>query len=121
VGDPLVCARSPINYPSLVAAALDVSAFVDRTCGSASFDDLAAVQKVGFFGLPLGTAPPQFDALDESVELITIGMGGNDIGLPDFAVGCLNVVPIRSVRPRSAVPARRPSSPTASTRRRRRS
>ncbi|MBP6729086.1 MAG: SGNH/GDSL hydrolase family protein [Microthrixaceae bacterium] len=94
VGDPLVCARSPINYPSLVAAALDVSAFVDRTCGSASFDDLAAVQKVGFFGLPLGTAPPQLDALDESVELITIGMGGNDIGLPDFAVGCLNVVPI---------------------------
>jgi lysophospholipase L1-like esterase len=46
-------------------------------------------------GVPLnGTAPPQFDALHAGVDLVTVGIGGNDVGFVNEAESCLNLVPV---------------------------
>src|SRR3954465_15193419 len=74
-GEPIDCGRSDHNYPSLVAAALKPKVFTDVSCGSAQTKDMTAPQT----GLPAGgTNPPQFNALGPSVDLVTVGIGGND-------------------------------------------
>lgn len=74
--DPLGCGRSTNNYPSFLAAALDVETYVDVSCGGARTDHMTAEQAV-----IAGSNPPQFDALDDEIDLVTIGIGGNDFGV----------------------------------------
>lgn len=74
--DPLGCGRSTNNYPALLAAALDVDSYVDVSCGGARTDHMTESQDVF-----AGTNPPQFDALDDVTDLVTIGIGGNDFGV----------------------------------------
>jgi lysophospholipase L1-like esterase len=83
VGTPLGCARSDHDYPSLVARALGVATFVDVSCSSAVTADMTAPQSV-----PLGTNAPQFDGLRADARLVTVGIGGNDVGLVEAAVTC---------------------------------
>jgi lysophospholipase L1-like esterase len=84
-GDPIDCGRSDHNYPSLVAEALKAREFRDVSCGSAETKDMTAPQT----GLPAGgTNPPQFNALSPGVDLVTIGIGGNDAGLVGVAEDC---------------------------------
>src|SRR3954447_3515744 len=84
-GDPIDCGRSDHNYPSLVAAALKPKVFTDVSCGSAQTKDMTAPQT----GLPAGgTNPPQFNALGPNVDLVTVGIGGNDAGLVGVAEDC---------------------------------
>jgi lysophospholipase L1-like esterase len=84
-GQPIDCGRSDHNYPSLVAAALKVSTFVDVSCGSAETRHMTEPQT----GLPLGgTNPPQFNALRPDATLVTVGIGGNDAGLVGVAEKC---------------------------------
>ncbi len=88
---PLDCAQSSTNYPRQVAAALGVRTFRDATCGSATSDHFVQPQR----GLPLGgVAPPQFDKLTRTTDLVTVGIGGNDIGLAEAITGCLNLLPV---------------------------
>lgn len=78
------CGRSDHNYPHLVAAALTVGRFTDASCGSATTEDMAGQQP-----LPGGlTNGPQLDALDAGVDLVTLGIGGNDIGFGEIIVTC---------------------------------
>ena len=80
------CLRSSGNYPALVAEALDVS-YVDVSCGGASTASLVGTQQTS-----TGPVPPQFDALEESTELVTIGIGGNDLSLfSDLVSTCVQV------------------------------
>jgi lysophospholipase L1-like esterase len=45
--------------------------------------------------LPLGgTAAPQFDKLSPTTDLVTLGIGGNDIGLATDIEACLSLVPV---------------------------
>ncbi|WP_433756882.1 SGNH/GDSL hydrolase family protein [Nocardia sp. CA-135398] len=83
------CSRSAVNYPSLVAKELGVATFKDVTCGGATLDDLANPQR----GVVSGTAAPQFDALTPDTTLVTMTMGGNDIGLASQALRCGNLLP----------------------------
>ncbi|WP_433623914.1 SGNH/GDSL hydrolase family protein [Nocardia sp. CA-120079] len=83
------CARSAVNYPSLVAKELGVATFQDVTCGGATLRDLASPQR----GVVSGTAAPQFDALTPDTTLVTMTMGGNDIGLASQALRCGNLLP----------------------------
>ena len=83
VGTPVGCARSDRNYPSYLARALGVATFVDVSCSSATTTDMTAPQSV-----PLGTNPPQFDGLHADARLVTVGIGGNDVGLVGAAVTC---------------------------------
>jgi lysophospholipase L1-like esterase len=83
VGMPLGCARSDHDYPSLVARELGAATFVDVSCSAAVTADMTAPQSV-----PLGSNPPQFDALRDDARLVTVGIGGNDVGLVGAAVTC---------------------------------
>ncbi len=84
-GTPIDCGRSDHNYPSLVMEALGPNEFRDVSCGSAQTKDMTAPQD----GLPAGgTNPPQFNALGANVDLVTIGIGGNDAGLVGVAEDC---------------------------------
>jgi lysophospholipase L1-like esterase len=86
--DPLGCLRSDHNYPHLVAAALSISNFRDASCSGAETEDMTAPQ-----GVSPGPNPPQFDRLDPSTELVTVGIGGNDIGFSEIIENCFASTP----------------------------
>jgi lysophospholipase L1-like esterase len=65
------CGRSDHNYPSLVAGRRQVAAFTDVSCGGATTAEMWR---------PQGANPPQLDALDRHTDLVTLQIGGNDIG-----------------------------------------
>lgn len=88
---PIDCAQSVTNYPHQVAKQLGIRKFRDATCGSAVSDNFTRPQR----GLPLGGVnPPQFDRLTKTTDLVTVGIGGNDIGLAAAITGCLNLFPV---------------------------
>lgn len=76
---PASCYRSDRNYPSLVAQRLHVAPFVDRSCSGADTSDMTASQGSG--------VPPQFDALTPATDLVTVGIGGNDLSLFSAVIG----------------------------------
>ncbi|MFC8525855.1 SGNH/GDSL hydrolase family protein [Nocardia sp. NPDC057227] len=86
---PPMCLRSMVNYPHLVAAALGVTEFRDVTCSGAVLADLAGRQ-TDMDGSPIA---PQYDALSADTTLVTVGIGGNDIGLVGLGLGCVNALP----------------------------
>ncbi|MFF8731859.1 SGNH/GDSL hydrolase family protein [Streptomyces sp. NPDC015171] len=65
------CGRSDHNYPSLVAARRSTAAFTDVSCGGATTAEMWQAQ---------GGNPPQLDALDRHTDLVTVQIGGNDVG-----------------------------------------
>ncbi|MFG3009999.1 SGNH/GDSL hydrolase family protein [Streptomyces cinerochromogenes] len=73
------CGRSDHNYPSLVAARRQVSAFTDVSCGGATTTEMWQAQ---------GTHPPQLDAVDRHTDLVTLQIGGNDIGFGTIIGTC---------------------------------
>ena len=66
---PADCVQSEANYPHLVAAALKLS-LTDVSCGGAKTENFTVAQHED--------QPPQFNALSESTEVVSVGMGGND-------------------------------------------
>ena len=72
----LGCLRSINNYPKQLAAQLQVTAFADVSCGGADTTNMTQPQST-----PLGTFPPQFDALTADTDLVTVGIGGNDFSV----------------------------------------
>lgn len=71
------CTRSDHNYPSLVARRLGVRTFTDATCSAATTLNLTQPQHP-FEG---STIPPQLSSLTKDTDLVTIGIGGNDLNL----------------------------------------
>ncbi|MFJ9785225.1 SGNH/GDSL hydrolase family protein [Amycolatopsis sp. NPDC101161] len=91
---PLDCAQSTSDYPHELAGALGVGTFRDASCGGATTTDFTQPQK-----LPLGgTNPPQFDRLTATTDLVTVGIGGNDIGLASAVTKCLNPLPVSTCK-----------------------
>ncbi|MGN0099303.1 MAG: SGNH/GDSL hydrolase family protein [Dietzia sp.] len=84
---PVACVRTSDAYPTVVARELGVGTFVNATCGGAVVDDFSAVGRTG--------APPQFDALDADTDLVSVTIGGNDVGFAAVIVAC-------AVRPNTA-------------------
>ena len=78
------CARSSRNYPAVAAKALGAT-LTDVSCSGATVED--------FTGSQFAATPPQFDALDAGTDLVTLTIGGNDIGLVQAALTCVNVLP----------------------------
>lgn len=88
---PQDCGQSTRNYPHLTALALGAGVFRDVSCGGATIEDFTQPQT----GLPLGgTNAPQLAALDPSVDVVTVGIGGNDVGFVGLALGCIRVNPL---------------------------
>jgi GDSL-like Lipase/Acylhydrolase family len=84
--DPAIpgCIRSDANYPNLIAPDLDLPAFRDVSCSGAETEDMFATQEVD----PDPDNPPQLNALDRNTKVVTLGIGGNDIGFSDIAKTC---------------------------------
>lgn len=86
---PLGCLRSDHNYPRVVRAGLtDVATFRDPSCSGATTDDMANEQ-----GVTPGPNPAQFESLSPDARVVTLGIGGNDIGFSDIVVNCARYNP----------------------------
>ncbi len=85
-GVPLGCDRSSQAYPALLAARLHLSAaqFRDVSCSGARIADLDGEQSTSD-----GVNPAQLSALSSSTRLVTLGIGGNDIGFADLVERCV--------------------------------
>lgn len=77
------CLRSDQDYPALVAAALHPSSFVNVSCYGAATADMTHPQRT--LG---GSSPPQFSALSAADTLVTVQVGGDDIGFSRIAATC---------------------------------
>jgi hypothetical protein len=86
--DPLGCLRSDHNWAHLAVAQLGRS-LSDVSCSGATTDDMTASQSV----TPGPANPPQFNALDASVQTVTVSIGGNDIGFTSILENCVSVSP----------------------------
>jgi lysophospholipase L1-like esterase len=73
------CGRSNRNYPHLIAARFKLK-LVDVTCGAATIPNV--------LDTPQGSFAPQINVVTPSTKLVTITVGGNDIGYNGTAVAC---------------------------------
>ncbi len=78
------CYQSPFNYPHQIADALGLT-LDDRTCSGAVTENVTDTpQDTGS-----GTAPPQSESLTASTDIVTITIGGNDLGFAGIAQSCV--------------------------------
>ncbi|MFI7604397.1 SGNH/GDSL hydrolase family protein [Micromonospora sp. NPDC049366] len=80
----LNCLRSNRNFPSLVAASAGSSSFADVSCSGATTEDIL-VGGDGQLGI---TLPPQVSAVTSNTALVTVQIGGNDIGFSGIISDC---------------------------------
>ena len=70
--DAFSCGQSSLNYPHLVAKAIDAK-LIDASCGGATTENGTQPQSLG------GESwPPQLDAVTRATDLVTVSLGGND-------------------------------------------
>ncbi|AUG76477.1 hypothetical protein CFP65_1589 [Kitasatospora sp. MMS16-BH015] len=77
-----LCLRSDHNYGHLVAATIGSSAYTDVTCSAAKVNALTSPQYDAF----IKVNDPQLDAVDSATKLVTLGIGGNDLGTSDLGI-----------------------------------
>lgn len=84
-GMPRGCLKSTNNYPSVLARRIGAVTFTDVTCSGARTEDLASRSQP----TRSGPVPPQLEAVRADTRLVTITIGGNDIGLSTNAASCV--------------------------------
>lgn len=89
--EPLGCLRSDRNYPRVARPQIKVTKFIDVSCSGATTKHFAESQ-----GVTPGPNAPQFDALSASTKVVTIGIGGNDIGFSSIVQNCATLDPTSS-------------------------
>ena len=77
------CLRSSHDYGADAAAALPVSGYVDATCTGASTTSMTAPEKVAG-----GTNAPQFSSLAADDSVVTLTIGGDDVGFLGILETC---------------------------------
>jgi GDSL-like Lipase/Acylhydrolase family len=88
---PLGCLKSSNNYPRLAAPGIG-RPLRDASCSGAKTTHMAQPQNVD----PDGPNPPQFDRLSSSTAVVSVTIGGNDIGFSEIAQGCITANPFSS-------------------------
>ena len=83
VGSPAGCLRSTHNYSGDVQAVIRAGRYVDAACTDATTAGMTRPQDT-----VAGTNRPQFDALAARDSLVTITIGGNDIGFSSILATC---------------------------------
>lgn len=89
---PLGCIQSINNYPHLIRPLTGLRHYTDASCSGAQTKHMLESQ-----GVTPGPAKPQFNALTADTKLVTLGIGGNDIGFSSIATDCLSISPFGSV------------------------
>ncbi|MCX4749834.1 SGNH/GDSL hydrolase family protein [Kitasatospora sp. NBC_01287] len=77
-----LCLRSDHNYGHLVAAALGTSSYTDVTCSAAKVKDITGSQ----YDAIIKVNDPQLNAVSAGTKLVTLGIGGNDLGTSDLGI-----------------------------------
>ncbi|HEX5526724.1 MAG TPA: SGNH/GDSL hydrolase family protein [Solirubrobacterales bacterium] len=85
---PLGCLKSDHNYPHLAAPGIGLS-LRDASCSGATTVDMTNPQEVEIDG----PNPPQFNSLDASTTVVSLTIGGNDIGFSEVAESCITLNP----------------------------
>ena len=80
----LNCVRSNRNYPSIVAGTIPSSSFADVSCGGATTGDILNPGS-GQLGQQV---PAQISAVNAATALVSLGIGGNDIGFSSIINTC---------------------------------
>jgi lysophospholipase L1-like esterase len=88
---PLGCLKSSNNYGRIAQRTLAFAEYRDATCSGARTDHMTAAQNVS-----PGPNPPQLDSLSADTRLVTLSIGGNDIGFSDLALDCVSALPFGS-------------------------
>jgi GDSL-like Lipase/Acylhydrolase family len=88
---PLGCLKSDHNYPHLARASIGLS-LRDPSCSGAKTDHMTQAQSIDIDG----PNPPQFNSLDSATKVVSINIGGNDIGFSSIAQGCITLNPFGS-------------------------
>jgi lysophospholipase L1-like esterase len=78
-----LCLRSSENYASLTAGDLGYS-LVDASCAGSTTVNMTQDQA----DLGIEINPPEFDSLTGGTSLVTLGIGGNDIGFLNIIETC---------------------------------
>lgn len=86
--EPLGCLRSDHNYPQIARTQIHATQFTDVSCSGATTSDFFSEQ-----GVTPGPNPPQFDALSATTKVVSIGIGGNDIGFSSIVKNCVELNP----------------------------
>lgn len=84
---PLGCLKSDHNYPHLAAGRIGLP-LRDASCSGAETEDMTQPQSIEF-----GTNPPQFEALSGETAVVSITIGGNDIGFSEVIESCVTANP----------------------------
>ncbi len=84
---PFGCLKSNNNYPNLASRELGL-ALTDASCSGADTADMTQPQ-----GVTPGPNPPQFNSLTATTEVVTLQIGGNDIGFSGIARDCTSTSP----------------------------
>jgi lysophospholipase L1-like esterase len=80
------CYQAEANYPHLVAASLGLD-LQDRTCSGAVTANVTTTPQLTMTGQ---TAPTvQAAALSDDTDIVTISIGGNDLGFATVATDCI--------------------------------
>jgi LPXTG-motif cell wall-anchored protein len=80
------CFQADQNYPHLVAESLGL-VLDDRTCSGAVTANIRDTPQPTITGA--GTAPVQSDSLSADTDIVTVTIGGNDLGFADVAETCV--------------------------------
>ena len=87
---PFGCLKSNNTYANIAARDLGF-ALADASCSGAETEDMTNPQGVD----PDGPNPPQFNSLTANTDVVTIQIGGNDVGFSSVAEAA------RAPRPRA--------------------
>jgi lysophospholipase L1-like esterase len=85
--EPIGCLKSDHNYAHLAAPSLGLP-LRDASCSGATTVNMTEPQSVEF-----GTNPPQFNSLNGETTVVSITIGGNDIGFSEVAESCITLNP----------------------------
>ncbi|WP_049168576.1 SGNH/GDSL hydrolase family protein [Corynebacterium propinquum] len=81
------CRRSPDNYPAVLGDLLAANTVIDRSCQGAIIDNLTATRDAGGVEVPAqlhALSETDEGATDRTVDLVTLTIGGNDIGFGEM-------------------------------------
>ena len=80
------CVQSANNYPHQIAAALKMN-LTDVTCTSATTANIVTTPQV----TAAGVAPLQISALSADTDVVSLTIGGNDVGFFEIASSCVSL------------------------------
>lgn len=93
------CFQAAGNFPHLVAANLGLDLH-DASCSGAKTEHiLDTPHDTGF-----DEAPPQLTALSADTDIVTVAIGGNDLGFSDVLAACTALSPVGPLAGASTIP-----------------